>query len=65
MEFSQHLQLFIAWSPEKVAGEFLTNIGLTYLSEQFIVNKIGGNILASLTEVSYFTDFYTQKMRMA
>ena len=39
-----------------MADEFLGNIGLQYLGEQFVGNKIGGNILACLTEVWYITN---------
>ena len=37
-----------------MSDQFLTNIGLAYLGEQFVINKIGGNVLASLTEVCLF-----------
>lgn len=38
------------WSPQQVADQFLANIGLGYLGEQFVMNKIGGNVLANLNE---------------
>ena len=45
------VDIYLAWSPQQVCDQFLATIGLGYLGEQFVVHKIGGNVLASLNEV--------------
>ena len=51
IQMKSDMSLFSAWTPEDVINNFVEKIGLGYLNEAFLANKITGRALMLLNEV--------------